>query len=152
MVSNSVEVWRTRAKWRELFYDGKMEMSFENPMKHEEWSKSRELTRTFAPKSVGGEMMTERMTTNYRRAYPDRLRRNSLRDSKSIELRRTVTNSSAPKSWSKCFENPMNYEEWSKSIELDRTVTPDSGGRGYDGTNDNKVSESLRRPAREEPT
>ena len=73
--------------------------------------------------------MTERMTTKYRRAYADRLGKNRLRDSKSIELRRTVTNSSAPKSWSKCFENPMNYEQRSKSIELDRTVTPDFTAR-----------------------
>jgi hypothetical protein len=55
--------------------------------------------------------------------------RERMWDSKSIELRQTLTNCDKLGRGEKDDVNSMNYGEWSKSIELDRTVTPNFAAR-----------------------
>ena len=57
--SKSVELARTQVKSRELFYEGKMGNDFRKPTKHEEWSKSLELVRTFRSIFVGSGITAE---------------------------------------------------------------------------------------------
>ena len=132
--SKSREVARTPVNSRELFKGENQWRQRPNTIKHEEWSKSRELARTLttifsasaARNMTGGRgscRATESMGVHTSR-FDKSL--NLSAKSKSVELARTLVNSrelfDGENQWRK-RPNPTKQEGWSKSRELARTLT-----------------------------